>query len=393
MIIKIKQSIAVSMLGLMLVLAGCGGGSSSPATTKVAGTASKGIVYPGSVNIYALDLATGTKITPARAANVPTDAKGQFSANIGVYSGPIVIEVTGTYTDEATGNTVLINSTPMRAIVSAVSSANTRRFAVTPLTHLAATLALATLPVTPGNIVAANEKISELFKISDISAVEPVDSNAAVMADATADQRAYTLALAVISQMAKDNSAGTAADFDQIDALLTNLKSDLTPSGLGVLFANALTTVTTQPNSVFAGFPDAAAALGTVGTTTLKLTLSAGQTTAKNIAINGYIKLPAGTSVRKDSYGLLPSNVFSYVGVGNTPQLSARDTSDSRGINFQLVVSDGFVGGDFATILVDVSSGNPLPDDFILTITSVDSMTGVSPNQSTTSVTLPITVK
>lgn len=380
------------MLGLMFVLAGCGGGSSSPATTKVAGTASKGIVYPGSVNIYALDLATGTKITPARAANVSTDAKGQFSANIGVYSGPIVIEVTGTYTDEATGNTVLINSTrPMRAIVSAVSSANTSRFAVTPLTDLAATLAIATLPVTPGNIVAANAKISELFKISDVSTVEPVDSNAAVIADATADQRAYTLALAVISQMAKDknNNAGTAADFDQIDALLTNLKSDLTPSGLGVLFANALTTVTTQSGSVFAGFPDAAAALGTVGTTTLKLTLSAGQTTAKNIAISGYIKLPAGTSVRKDSNGLLLGNVFSYVGGGNTPQLSVRDTSDSRGINFQLSVLDGFVSGDFATILVDVSSGNPLPADFILTI--IISKSDI--NGTTTDINIPITVK
>lgn len=390
MILKIKQSIAVSMLGLMFVLAGCGGGSSSPATTKVAGTASKGIVYPGSVNIYALDLATGTKITPARAANVSTDAKGQFSANIGVYSGPIVIEVTGTYTDEATGNTVLINSTrPMRAIVSAVSSANTSRFAVTPLTDLAATLAIATLPVTPGNIVAANAKISELFKISDVSTVEPVDSNAAVMADATADQRAYTLALAVISQMAKDNSAGTAADFDQIDTLLTNLKSDLTPSGLGVLFANALTTVTTQSGSVFAGFPDAAAALGTVGTTTLKLTLSAGQTTAKNIAINGYIKLPAGTSVRKDSYGSLLSSVFSYVGGGSNELLTVRDTSDSRGINFQLVVSNGFVSGDFATILVDVTSGNPLPADFILTISSSKS----DINGTTTDINIPITVK
>lgn len=400
MILKIKQSIAFTMMGLMLVLTGCGGGGSSTpepaqATTKVAGTASKGIVYPGSVSIYALDLATGVKTAPAL-ATVLTDSKGQYSADLGVYSGPIIIEVTGTYTDEATNNQVLISSAlPMRAIVAEVSAANTKRFAVTPLTDLAATLARETLPVTTAKIVAANAKISELFKISDISTVEPVDSKAAIMANATADQRAYTLALAVISQMAKNNSAGAPASFSQIDALQATLKSDLTPTGLGVLFADALKTVidpdsnpTTQ-DSVFAGFPDAAATLGSVGTTTLKLTLSAGQTTANNVAINGYIKLPAGTTVRQDSSGLLLSNVFNYIGGGSISYANAIDASDSRGINFQIAVSDGFISGDFATITVDVATGTPMPTDFVLTIISTKSEI----SGTTTDIVLPITVK
>src|SRR5512133_1883666 len=120
MIDTMKKAVLVILAGMLATLAGCGGGGSTPpASTTVAGTASKGIIYPGSVSIYAVDGAGKKAATPLK--TVPTDTNGQFNADIGVYSGPIVIEAIGTYTDEATAAKVVIDSArPMRAAIDAV---------------------------------------------------------------------------------------------------------------------------------------------------------------------------------------------------------------------------------------------------------------------------------
>src|SRR3954465_2898009 len=78
-------------------LTGCGGGGGStpttqvpPGNTAIKGTASAGIVYPGTVNVYAVD-SSGTK-GALLAGPVSTTIDGTYSAALGGYSGAILVE-------------------------------------------------------------------------------------------------------------------------------------------------------------------------------------------------------------------------------------------------------------------------------------------------------------
>ena len=371
MIPKIKHTVMISMVGLMFALTGCFGGGGGeappPQSTTIAGTASKGVVYPGVVTVYALDPATGAKVSPALSTTA-TDVNGRFSTDIGVYSGPVLVTVSGTYTDEASSTQVVIDADrPMRAIIADAGPAP-KRYAVTPLTDLAATLALANVPVTPENIVAANARISELFKISDILTTEPV-ANAALMGSATIDQQAYTLALATLSQMAGNNRAsGEFPAFSQIDALLTGFGNDLKQSPASVLsttnassFANALATVT-QPGAPLSGFPSATAVLGSAGAKTFKVVLSAGQTTDRIGAIKGDVILPADTTMRTDANGQVLNSLIALTGTSH--YIIATYSASNRQLHFEFFAPDDtFTGGDFATFLVDATSGTPTSAD------------------------------
>lgn len=372
MIPRMKHIVMLGMAGLMFALTGCFGGGGDPPppqTTTIAGTASKGIVYPGTVTVYALDPATGGKITPALSTTV-TDANGRFSTDIGVYAGPVLVTVSGTYTDEATSIQVVIDADrPMRAVIADAGPAP-KRYAVTPLTDLAATLALANVPVTPENITAANARISELFKISDILTIEPV-ANAALMGSATVDQQAYTLALATLSQMTGNNrAAGQFPAFSQIDALLAGFGSDLNQSSTSVLsstnassFANALATVT-QPGAPLSGFPSATSALSSAGTKSFKLTVNAGQASAGEQigAVKGDILLPANATVRTDANGQVLNSLIALTGTSH--YIIATYAASNRLLHFEFFSPDNtFTGGDVATFLVDATSGAPTSAD------------------------------
>jgi hypothetical protein len=392
--IKISKIFYAVLLVGVLALTGCSSSGSAP-TTTVAGTASKGIVYPGSVSIYSLNADTGDKNTPAL-KTVATDVNGKFSADLGDYAGSIVIEVIGTYTDEASGISVIIDSSrPMKAIIADVSpTAPARRYAVTPLTDLAATLMKSALPVTSAGIISANARVSEQFKISDITTVEPV-ALAAMSASATTDeQRAYSLALATIAKM-----AGSGLSFNQVATLLTQLSNDLSASPTAVLsqssrdaFTTALaelvkpatSTITAGP---FANFASVAGALNNIGSRTLKLTLAAGATTASNAAISGKITLPAGTSLRTDGNGYLIASVFSASTAGTSMAPVGRLSGGT--VDFSLVIANGLAAGSLATLTVDVVSGNPQAADFILSNISATTNSG----NNTVALSLPLSLQ
>ena len=367
-----KTVLAVLAISILSLSGGCGGSST---ITTVSGTASKGLLYPGSVNIFAVDAAGAKATSPL--ATVATDSSGKFSANIGTYSGTIVLEATGTYTDEAKGISVVIDSArPMKAAVGDISSGVARTVAVTPLTDLACSLA-GTL--TAANITAANARISSLFKIADITTVEPVQPSAAVMLQASPGQQTYTLALATISQMAKAANPSAAAAFSQIASILTAIKADLdlsTTAGMGTVNKNAFNAALNVVTSgSLSGFSTAAANLGAAGTRTLSLTLAtSGVPSGKLVgAVQASITLPAGASLRFDPVvsGLYPSVLSSlFVLNGNIGMLQ-------NGVNGQVmtfgITSSGFAGGDFATLVVDISSGTPTAADFVLSgITILD---------------------
>ena len=365
-----KTVLAVLAISVLSLSGGCGGGGGgSTTTTTVSGTASKGLLYPGNVSIFAVDAAGVKGASPL--ATVATDSSGKFSINIGAYSGTVVLEATGTYTDEAKGTSVVIDSVrPMRAAVGGIVSGVARNIAVTPLTDLACSLA-GTL--TAANVSAANVRISSLFKIADITAVEPVQPSAAVMSAASPGQQTYTLALATISQMAKAANPSATAAFSQITSILAAFKTDLDMSasaGMGTANKNAFNAALAVVTSgSMSGFSTAAANLGAAGTGTLILTFTAsGVPNTKLVGgIQGTITLPSGTSVRLDPVvnGAVLSGLFVLSG-NAAGSLLATNASALPAVTFGIANATGFSGGDFATLAVDVSSGSPTAADFTL---------------------------
>ena len=357
--------IVVAMACMAGLMAGCGVGGSEDSTI-VDGTASKGIIYPGTVSIFAVNAGVKSS-TPIM--TVQTDKDGRFTADLGKYKGPIVIEATGQYTDEASAAIVTIDAAnPLRAAINDVSSvAGGKKCAVTPLTDLAYSL-MAGSPLTNENIGAVNARVAGIFKLNDIIGTEPVRPDTAVLgtSDVTAEQQVYTIALATLSQMAKNKNGGTPASFAQIKDILGSFKDDMAASpDAGLVPANAsaftaaLGTVT-APTSSLGGFADASSTLQNVSRSEIKLTLSTGTLPAGALigGIQGTITLPQGASVRTEGdLGAVRDGVLVTSGSAASSLASARYTAATRTVDYALVNASGFKGGDFATLLIDIQKG------------------------------------
>jgi hypothetical protein len=161
---KIKSFWYLIIAATALALAGCGGGggggTTAPAVSySVSGVASAGLIKNGTVNVYALN-ADGSKGSLLKTTT--TDNTGYYSANVGGYTGPVLVEAYGSYTDEATGTTMTIPSTsPLRA-------APARR----PATSVAVPYRCGGgRTLTAANIAAANTLVTDMFKsISSLDA-------------------------------------------------------------------------------------------------------------------------------------------------------------------------------------------------------------------------------
>lgn len=138
----------------------------------------------------------------------PTDAVGNYQPDLGSYSGPVTLEVSGgTYTDEATGNTTAL-STPLHSAIAQVAPlTGGTRIAVTALTEMAYLQASAASGgLNDQNIRNAVDKVANRFGIADIVGTMPVDA-LSVPQSASNEQKVYALALALVSQYQKDSSA------------------------------------------------------------------------------------------------------------------------------------------------------------------------------------------
>jgi len=365
------------MTGLLL-LGGCGSGSSSPPATVVTGIASKGPIKNGTVKIYGVSAAGVKSATPL--ATVLTDVNGRFSANLGSYSGALITEASGDYADEATGTTVSIAATsPLLAAVDQVDNGtgNNRKIAVTPLTHLAYGLMGTTY--TPATITAANNRVGDLFKVPDIVGTLPVQPDSAGMNGGDANQKTYTMALATLSQMAKDNAGGSGgATYGQIQTIIDSLKVDLDASSTGGLsgtntsaFNVALLTVSATR---LPGFDSAAANLASAGTTIFKLPVSAvGVPTGSVLgAIEGVITVPVGVSIRTLASGEVLPGLISAAGSAaiGSPSTLGNFNSTTRKLSFNIAnATTSFGSGTCAVIVFDVTSGtNVTAADFTFTL-------------------------
>lgn len=248
---------ATSMRAILLCvavhLAGCGVGGFSgndnnkggtyqnnPLMKKITGFASKGPIQNGTVHIRALN--TNGSVG-ALLKTTKTSMFGKYTSSV-TLTGPGLIEVSGSYTDEATGDTLNIpQDRPLRAAIDTVSS--DMWIAVTPLTELAVRRAEPLL--FGGQISASNELVSSIFK-ADIIATQPVEPSASMFALATTTQKDYTLVLAAISRMAHDYYGGSLTD--ALGAMANDLsKGDTLSTETGVKLQTALASFLQSENN------------------------------------------------------------------------------------------------------------------------------------------------
>jgi hypothetical protein len=372
---------------LPLALSACGGsGGAAPQATPpavntvISGVVSKGIVKNGKVSLYALT-ATGAK--GALLQTVHTDDSGAYTATVN-YSGPVTIEASGSYTDEATGKTVIIpDSQPLHAAVDA--AAGSISMAVTPLTEIAYQQAGPTA-LTPAAIKAANAKISELFKV-DILATQPCAADATSLASASAGQQLYTLALAAVSQMSSDaaaakGGAGSAPSMADVLSVVASINSDIASTGAmtttAASFSAALTSYV-QDNPQTVATITIPSALASVGTNTVQVKLSLQGITSPAYGVEAFLDLPDYVTVTADpATGEVAGGVMLGSGVAapdtskNLFALVSGKYQEATGtapasLHIMIIRSVGFGAGEFLTISCNVAAGKTLaPSDLVL---------------------------
>lgn len=220
--IKILSGIICS-LAVMTVF-GCGGGGGDGAVaTTVSGVASKGPIINGQVQVFAVNEATGGEGTLL--STVTTDDSGAYTAPLSTFTGPILVKVTGSYKDEATGATVTVDqAAPLRAAIS--NATGNTSVMVTPLTELAVRKVAGGV-LSRTNIDKANADITAVFNLDSIITTKPADATNAASASAPAAEKDYGLVLATISQMMKNSGKS-------LGQILADMSTNITGTTMSV---------------------------------------------------------------------------------------------------------------------------------------------------------------
>ena len=366
---KILKLLAASSL-LICTLSACGGGGGGTTTggtdTVVSGVATKGpFLQDSTVNVYAV--ANGVKGALLVQAKT-SDNNGSYSANLGSYTGPVIVEVSGTYQDEATGGTVTVADTaPIRAALPLVQGSVT--LPVTPLTELAVQKTGGSL--SAADITAANTLVSEIFKV-DIVATLPVAPTAAALSGATQAQKDYTLALAAVSQMA--SQAAGASDTEKLQSALADLSQGISATGMNTTvsttFQGALTDFVANPNNQTGVSDTTSTSLVNAGTLSKSYTLSLSGNASAAQAIQFDLVLPQGVTVNTDSLNssLLAGSLAmheAYTGA----LVAARYTSGT--VTVGIVSTPGVSTGAFATVTCNIPAGTTAPAASAFSVSNV----------------------
>jgi len=214
---KVKMVCSLVLSFLALVMFGCGGdGGGGAGGTTVSGTAAKGLINGGTVQIFEIISSQNpakARIGTTALGQGTTAADGSYAVNIGstMTKGGLLVKVTGgTYKDEATGSTVNLSTkaaSGLQAAFGNISGAVRRGTGivvnVTPFTELGVEALGASTP-TDANIAAANAKVIATFPALNgvnILTVKPIDVTTAPPAGTTAAQLNYSVALATVSEL------------------------------------------------------------------------------------------------------------------------------------------------------------------------------------------------
>ena len=192
------------------LLTGCGGGgggdggTSSSTTGTISGTAVKGPVNGGTVTAYRIN-SNGTRGT--QIGTSMTDAQGNFSMQVGDYSGAVMLQLSGgQYRDEATDRLMNMDqNTVMTALIPDMASGEMiGNIEITPLTSMAQEWAQNMAGgMTQANITLANRNMGQYFDVGDILTTRPMDPLVQDSgAGANQEQRNYGMTLAAMSQEA-----------------------------------------------------------------------------------------------------------------------------------------------------------------------------------------------
>ncbi|ABQ24957.1 hypothetical protein [Geotalea uraniireducens] len=345
-----------SLLLLILVLAGCGEDPANSSGTKVTGFASKGPIVNGVIKIYSVKDGVKTFIK-----QTTTDANGNYSADLGAYTGPIIAEASGSYLDEATGLTKTISAdSPLHAALPLAQG--TVNLPVTALTELAFTKAGSTLSAS--TISAANTLVSDLFKV-DIIATSPVAPTTEALKTATQAQKDYTLALAAISQMAS-TSAGT-SDTDKLNNALTTTGQGISSTGMTTATVNAiqsaLTAFVSNANNKTGISDTSTTSLVNVGTLSksYKLMLQGTFTPGSVTGIQFDLSLPAGVTLNVDNStsAVLASSLALSGAAPSGALLSAHYSSGALTVG--IITTSRFSTGEVATLTCNIPAGVSAP--------------------------------
>ena len=334
------------------------------AARTVSGYASKGIIKNGIVIAYKID-ATGVKILP-KLGQTTTDSTGFYSMNIGAYYGPLVIEVSGGYTDEATGQPAVIEAAaPLKAAAVPPVDATPITINVTALTKVAVDLAESQQADFTSTINAANQQVSSSFQVPNILTTTPLDTTVAIPATATAGEKQYTLVLAAISQVAANTMPTvTTPTVPQLatalDSALTTLSAQVPTSGTAttvqITIANAASQYVNNTAVNTSGITAADPAVQPI--------LSA--STRKNVAITFALNHPT-TPV--PSFGAVHGSVTLPTGM----LCPASGTGEVESSSLAALQENSYVDGNFnggsGVLTIQAINGNGLTTGALLTVT------------------------
>ena len=379
------------LIGSLSILFGCGGGGSGTTPTTgsgmINGTVVKGPVAGATVKAYGIT----NGVMGAQVATGTTDSQGNFSISIGDYTGPVMLQMSGgTYIDEATGLTMTMSpGDVMTAVIPSVTSGETiTNIMVTPLTSMAQAMAgNMSGGMTGANITAANSSIGSYFMVNDILHTQPMNPLVSgASGTATQDMMNYGMAIASISQSAKDmgmsssSSMVTAMMNDASDGVMNGMMGS-TPVMMGGMMGGSSMMTTTAGTSGLATEMAAfiASPMNMAGVTATNMQALMNQLTS---SATGTVQSGGGTPMN----GMVKGSVFNgtmnnatvmaYAVTGGTmgAQL-ASGTTNSMG-NFSLSL-----GAYSGPVMLKMTGGSyeNLATGTTMTLLSGDVMTAVIP--------------
>jgi hypothetical protein len=361
-------SIVAALLIGLLALTSCGGGGGAAADTVLSGVASKGIIRGGSIKVYALN-ADGSK--GALLKETTTDDNGVYSANIGQYHGAVLVEASGSYTDEATGAASAVPAAaPLRVALDSVSGAVSA--AVTPLTELAVQMGedLTTGRLRVADLATNNGLVAAAFKV-DILKTMPADALTA-STTTTEAQKEHALVLAAFAQLMLSQGK-------DLHTVIAEIKDSIGTDGkiaiqVAAQFQAALVNFAKSSANKTGVTDISSTTLINIGGTSRALTVSVAGTASLIAGIELDVVLPPGVTVKTASDASVTDAALQAIGgaLGNalladhyTPA-----TASARGrVRVGFISASGFAAGGLFTLQCDIApDATPQSADFVLTL-------------------------
>ncbi len=276
---KIQKLLTLcTLLSVLLTMTACGGGgggSSAPAGKTINGVAQAGIFSKGKAVFKGYSGVNQSKEYTLTFCTF-SGSQGAFSANVGGYSGPLRINISGNFNDEATGRSVTItDALPLKALVPGTSVTSGTTIPVTPLTDIAATKTLQTT-MTNASITRNNQGVAQLFGLTDVTTAIPVAVTSLTSQTTSGAATTYAVALVQLSAYVAQFAATTTGmattsvtgrDLqDALSSALNQISSGITiASGTGtgappvvtVTAPEVVTTLSAVVNSASATLPAA----------------------------------------------------------------------------------------------------------------------------------------